>query len=281
MKVSLIIPTYNREKFLIDTLKCAFDQSFDDYEIIVVDQTEKHTPETIAFLEANKKRFIHITLEKPSLTVARNTGVKASKGEVVIMVDDDTLFGRDFIHEHWDVHQNGHDVVSGRVDEGKPKIAVQPVWLNKWFRFKGSENCMHDGPTNKLAGCNGSFKRKVFDSLGGFDENYYGTAICEDTDFGYRAYKAGYDVYFTVSAGIFHSRALNGGVQNRVKNLKLDQSFYFCLFYFIKKNLPPYTLFFQRIRLYIKAYKAAIRMLKKAEKEADKCLTANDTMKSQ
>jgi glycosyltransferase involved in cell wall biosynthesis len=280
MKVSLVIPTYNRENFLIDTLKCAFDQHFDDYEIIVVDQTEKHTPETISFLEANKTRFIYITLEKPSLTVARNTGVKASKGEVVIMVDDDTLFERDFIHEHWTAHQNGHDVVSGRVDEGKPKIAAQPIWLNKWFQYKGSENCMHDGKTNKFAGCNGSFKRKVYDSLGGFDENYYGKSICEDTDFGYRAYNAGYDVYFKASAGIFHRRAVDGGVQNRIKNLKLDQSYYFCLFYFIKKNLPPYALIFRRFRFYLKAFKATIKMLRNAEKEVDNCITQKDALKS-
>jgi glycosyltransferase involved in cell wall biosynthesis len=275
MKVSLIIPTYNREEFLVDTLKCALSQDFDDYEIIIVDQTEKHTPETISFLKENKERIIHLFSETPSLTRARNIGVKASHGEVIIMIDDDTLFDKNFIQAHWNAHQNGHDVVSGRVDEGKAKIATNPIWLNKFFHFSGSENCNIDGPTNKLAGNNGSFKRKVYDSLHGFDQNYYGTSICEDTDFGYRAYKTGYSVYFIAEASIFHRKAVVGGVQNRSKNLKLNQSYYFCLFYFIKKNLPFYTYTLMRIRLYFKAFKATVRMLRNAEKEMKECLNAS------
>jgi glycosyltransferase involved in cell wall biosynthesis len=267
MKVSLIIPTYNREEFLVDTLKCAFDQDFDDYEIIVVDQTPKHKQETISFLNENHHRFIHLILTIPSLTKARNTGVKESHGEIIIMVDDDTLFDKNFIKEHWIAHQNGHDVISGRVDDGKPKIAHQPVWLDQWFRFKGSENCMLNGITNKLAGCNGSFKRIIFDALGGFDENFCGTSICEDTDFGYRAYKAGFDVYFIVSAPVIHRKAIEGGVQNRARNVKLDQTYYYCLLYFIKKNLPLYTYYYMRIRLFIKAFKALIIMMWKINHE--------------
>lgn len=267
MKISLIIPTYNREEFLVDTLKCAFDQDFDDYEIIVVDQTPKHRQETISFLNENHHRFIHLALPIPSLTQARNMGVERASGEIIIMVDDDTLFDKNFIKEHWLAHQNGHDVVSGRVDAGQTPIAHQPVWLNQWFRFKGSENCMHDGITNKLAGCNGSFKKSVFNALGGFDENFYGTSICEDTDFGYRAYKAGYNVYFIVSAPVIHRKAIEGGVQNRARNVKLDQSYYFCLQYFIKKNLPPYTYYYMRVRLFIKAFKALIKMMRKVNHE--------------
>lgn len=267
MKVSLIIPTYNREEFLIDTIKCALQQEFDDYEIIVVDQTKYHCEETISFFESTKDRVNYLVSEAPSLTKARNLGVKAAKGEVVIMVDDDTLFGNDFVQKHWEAHQKGFDVVSGQVNEGKKKIARHPVWLNKFFIFTGSENCQRDGKTNKLAGCNGSFKRSVFDALNGFDENFYGTSICEDTDFGYRAYKAGFIVYFVAAASVVHRKAVEGGVQNRARNLKLDQSYYFCLKYFIKKNMPWYTCFYMRFRLFFKAQKALFKMLCKAEKE--------------
>src|SRR5690606_41004734 len=128
-KISLIIPTYQREAYLIDTLKCAFIQDFDSFEIIVVDQTEVLQKETLKFLEIHKNDFQYIRLNEASLTLARNTGIRASRGGVIVMIDDDTLFEKDFLQKHWEAHQQGYDVVSGRVDEGLPNIAKHPVWF--------------------------------------------------------------------------------------------------------------------------------------------------------
>ncbi len=268
MKVSLVIPTYNRDEYLVDTLKCAFYQNFDDYEIIIVDQSIQHKPDTISFLESNKEKFIYLTSETPSLTIARNLGVYASKGDVIVMVDDDTLFHENFIAEHWSAHKRGYDVVSGRVEEGLAKTAKHPVWFNSWGRYIGSENCRTDGVTNKLAGCNGSFKRIVFDAIGGFDERFIKMANCEDADFGYRAYLAGYKMTFVAAAEVNHRKAYDGGAGNRNKHLYLDQAYYQNRFYFTRKNFKSYAIIYLRFRLVVKVIKAAIQLVKAAEKEA-------------
>ncbi len=268
MKVSLIIPTYNRDEYLVDTLNCALLQNFDDYEIIVVDQSSQHKAETQLFFEKHKGQLIYLRSETPSLTLARNIGVNASRGEVIIMVDDDTLFNESFIREHWNAHQKGFDVVSGRVEEGLLKTSKRPIWFNKWGRYVGSENCPVNGPTNKLAGCNGSFKRKVFDSIGGFDERFIKMANCEDADFGYRAYTAGFKITFIALAEVNHRKAYDGGAGNRNKYLYLDQAYYQNRFYFTKKNFPAYALLYLRLRLIIKGMKAAFQLVKSAEKEA-------------
>lgn len=270
MKVSLIIPTYNRDEYLVDTLKCALTQKFHDYEIIVVDQSSHHKPETLTFLEKNKESLIYLRSEIPSLTIARNIGVKASRGEIVIMVDDDTLFNEDFVSEHWNAHKNGSDVVSGRVEEGLQKTAKHPVWFNRWGRSVGSENCRTDGPTNKFTGGNGSFKRIVFDSIGGFDERFIKMANCEDADFGYRAFMAGYKTTFISNAEINHRKANDGGAGNRKKYLYLDDAYYQNRFYFTRKNFPFYALYYLRLRLIIKALKAAYQLVKSSEREARK-----------
>jgi len=268
MKVSLIIPTYNRDEYLVDTLKCALLQNFDDYEIIVVDQSLQHKTDTLAFLEKHNEQIIYIKSETPSLTIARNIGVNASRGEVIIMVDDDTIFNENLIREHWNAHQNGSDIVSGRVEEGLLKTSNRPVWFNKWGRYVGSENCLSNGPTNKLAGCNGSFKRKVFDTIGGFDERFIKMANCEDADFGYRAFSAGFKIIFIALAVVNHRKANDGGAGNRNKFLFLDQAYYQNRFYFTKKNFPAYALIYLRLRLIIKGIKAAFQLVKSAEKEA-------------
>ena len=264
MKVSLIIPTYNREEYLIDTLKCAFAQSFDEYEIIVVDQTKVHSSETMLFLNENMSRMHYMQAELPSLTKARNIGVQASKGEVIIMVDDDTLFEPDFLSQHWKSYQEDFDMISGRVEEGMVKTAQHPVWFNRWGRYTGSENCLIDGLTNKFAGCNGSFKRALFDDLQGFDENFIGVANCEDADFGYRAYKAGFRIGFKSQAAIIHRKAKIGGVGNRSMKIFLDQSYYQNRLYFTRKNFHIYAYWYMKFRLHIKVIKAAFRLIKTA-----------------
>ncbi len=265
-KISLIIPTYQRETYLIDTLKCAFAQDFDSFEIIVVDQTKVLQPETLIFLENHKDHFQYIQLSEASLTLARNTGIHSSVGEVIVMIDDDTLFKKDFIQKHWEAHQEGYDVVSGRVDEGHPTIARHPVWFNRWARYTGSENCLSDGPTNKLAGCNGSFKRKVFDALEGFDERFVKMANFEDSDFGYRAYKAGFKVWFKASAVLTHRKALQGGVGNRSTSIYLDPCFYQNRFYFTRKNFAWYAYAFLYLKSFFKITKHAWALLCKASK---------------
>ena len=92
MQVSLIIPTYNREELLIATLECTLRQDCTAYEIILVDQTAQHTPDTDKFLNDHTERIRLICQSPPSLTEARNEGIRQAKGDVIVFIDDDTSF---------------------------------------------------------------------------------------------------------------------------------------------------------------------------------------------
>ena len=56
IKVSIIVPTYNREESLINTLNCLLNQTYTDYEIIVVDQNEKTDEKITDLIEKNKEK---------------------------------------------------------------------------------------------------------------------------------------------------------------------------------------------------------------------------------
>ena len=115
-QVSLIIPTYNRERVLCDTIRYALKQDFGNYEILVIDQTEKHSPETCLFLQSlpEKVRIIHFF--PASLPGARNRGVLEARGEIVLMIDDDVIIKEDFINQHLRYYQNPEVVcVTGRM----------------------------------------------------------------------------------------------------------------------------------------------------------------------
>jgi GT2 family glycosyltransferase len=97
------------------------------------------------------------------------------------------------------------------------------------------------GPIAGLKGANMSFRREVFDSVGGFDRNYVGSAILEDIDISVRLAAAGWKMVFEPKAELVHLSAPSGGV--RVQDA-LDREYWrFRLTsYFIVKNRGPVGL---------------------------------------
>src|SRR5919106_1816578 len=88
-KVSVIIPTYNRVESLPLAIKSVLAQTFQDFEIIVVDDaSHDNTPAVIARFNDERIRYIrHDTNKK--ISASRNTGVLNSRGSYIAFLDDD------------------------------------------------------------------------------------------------------------------------------------------------------------------------------------------------
>ena len=274
MKVSLVIPSYNREELLVGTLRCAFAQDYPDLEILVIDQTKAHLSETQAFLDANKSRFTLVRPEFASVTKARNEGLRRARGEIIVFTDDDVSFEPGFIAAHVAAHADGTHVVQGRVTEQGSKHPSQPTWLTGSLRFKGGDNYDRDGKTNNITGCNFSMRRDVIERIGYFDENFTGVSVREESDYALRAFKAGLRFKFSASAALFHHRSPSGGVGSGVRNNFFEKSYYYCELMFAKKHFSPWTVFTYRLRLYLRGFKNLRRLIQVAEKEADETVRA-------
>jgi glycosyltransferase involved in cell wall biosynthesis len=267
VQVSLIIPTFNREDLLVQTLACALRQDCDDYEIILVDQTPQHTPETDKFLADNAARIKHIRHSPPSLTKARNEGIRQAQGDVIVFVDDDTSFEPGFLTRHLDAHRNGADVVQGRVMEEGARIADKPIWISSRLKYSGSNTCQTPGKTNTITGCNFSISRKVVETIGDFDERFQGLAVREDSDYGLRAYRAGLVLHFEPKAEVFHHRSSSGGVTGAAKNRFFDASYYDCELLFARKHFSKPVVALYRIRLFLRGAKQIKRLIAHANRE--------------
>lgn len=89
-KVSVIIPTYNREKYIVETLQSVFAQTFTDYEVIVID--DGSTDNTSVVLKPYLDRIIYIRKPNGGQGSARNAGIKMAKGEYMAFLDSDDLW---------------------------------------------------------------------------------------------------------------------------------------------------------------------------------------------
>jgi glycosyltransferase involved in cell wall biosynthesis len=88
--VSVIIPTYNGGKFLLDAVNSALQQTYAPLEIIVVDDGSQEN--ILQVLSPVSKRIKYIRQENAGPAAARNTGIRAAKGEFIAFLDDDDLW---------------------------------------------------------------------------------------------------------------------------------------------------------------------------------------------
>jgi glycosyltransferase involved in cell wall biosynthesis len=93
--VSVIIPTYNREQFVAKAIESVLNQSFQDHEIIVVD--DGSTDNTSQTLERYQNKIRYIYQKNAGASAARNTGVNASKGEWLAFLDSDDEWTAEYL----------------------------------------------------------------------------------------------------------------------------------------------------------------------------------------
>jgi glycosyltransferase involved in cell wall biosynthesis len=88
---SIILPTYNRKRMILKTIESVIQQTFTDWELLVVDDgSTDNTKETISSIKDNRIVYIYQTNKERS--AARNNGIKNAKGQYICFLDSDDLF---------------------------------------------------------------------------------------------------------------------------------------------------------------------------------------------
>lgn len=93
--VSIIIPNYNHARYLPDAINSVLSQTYTNYEIIVVDDGSTDDSREVASKFGDKIQYIH--QDNAGLSAARNTGIRASNGGFIGVLDADDMYEPDFI----------------------------------------------------------------------------------------------------------------------------------------------------------------------------------------
>ena len=185
MKISVIIPAKNEEKYVEKTLKALKSQDFKDFEVIVVDSSTDSTPKIA------KKLGAKVVFEKrKGVAIARNKGAKYAKGEVLVFLDADTIAPRHLLSTYSKIFEDKKVVAAtGPV---KPiskglfyKIGywfVSDLFVRFCFLFK----------KNIIMGMNFAVRKSIFEKEKGFNEKFQ---TFEDWDFALRLRKYGKIVF--------------------------------------------------------------------------------------
>jgi GT2 family glycosyltransferase len=217
--VSIAIPTYGRDEVLIDTIRGCLDQAEPAREILVMDQTPVHRPKTEATLMAwhvaGRIRWERLT--QPSIPAAMNRALQIATGSLVLFLDDDIIPAAGLISAHAHVHGADNCLVAvGQIlqpgqepSDVPPPPILDPLRADFEFPFHSTRPAEL---RNVMAG-NMSVHREWALSLGGFDENFRGSAYRFETDFARRVLRSQGKITFVPSASIRHLRASGGGTR--------------------------------------------------------------------
>lgn len=204
--ISVIIPTVDRPGAAGKLVRSLERQTYRDFEVIVVDQSERPDPE----LPPDALR-----ITERGLPNARNVGAARARGDILLFIDDDEVPEDRWIERHAH-HYADPDVagVAGRIRGGYDAPGGPTGRFGRWTLHIG-RHFDSDAPAyvDHLPGGNFSVRREAFHSVGGFDISYGGSALGEDTDFSLRlrAARRGIRFVYEPEAAVTHLRMEQGG----------------------------------------------------------------------
>lgn len=103
IKVSIIIPVYNSEKYIEKCIESAINQTLDNIEIIIINDGSKDSSEKIINKYLNKSNIKLISKENEGCGIARNIGIQNSKGEYIFFLDSDDYIEKDALRKMYEI----------------------------------------------------------------------------------------------------------------------------------------------------------------------------------
>lgn len=174
MTLSIVTPVYNVAPYLPATIESILNQTFKDFELILIDDGSTDGSDKICLHYANLDNRVRVIRQtNQGVSAARNRGIEASAGELVGFVDSDDLICKDMYarmthiirHSNADIVQCNHDradvsdVHHSNRKESSYICISGPEFVSRLFAMRGSEY------TNQVSLCTKIFKKTILEKI--------------------------------------------------------------------------------------------------------------------
>lgn len=194
--VSVIIPTLNRYKYLKDVLKDLEKQTYKNFEVIIIDQSDPYHKDFYGAFTVNIQL---LKQEEKALWLARNTAITASRGEYLLLFDDDSRVDENWISNHLKCL----DFFKADISSGV-SFSVVGGQIPPHYSFFGHSSQLDTG--------NVMLKKQIFRDIGLFDRQFEKERM-GDSEFGLRAYLNGLKNISNPFASRVHLKVGSGGLR--------------------------------------------------------------------
>ncbi len=176
MKISVIIPTYNRKKTLARAIQSVINQSLSPFEILIIDDGSNDGTEE--WVKEKFQNIKYIYQNNRGVSSARNIGIENANGDWVAFLDSDDEWLPNKLHEQVKTIESNPKIKFFHTNEIWIRNGVRVNQMKKHKKYGGYifEKCLdicRVSPSSVL------IQKEVFDNIGVFDESL---RVCEDYD---------------------------------------------------------------------------------------------------
>lgn len=224
-EISVIVPVYNKIRYLNSMLDSVLNQTFSDYELILIDDGSTDGSDEILDEYALKDQRIKVHhIKNGGVSHARNVGLDMASGTYITFIDSDDTVAADYLGTLYKyITENSTDIVISGVAKIWPEQSKQTVVLPPYTGKKEMADVLSEfASVQKRTGVYGYCAAKMFsrEMTGNqrFDETL---VLAEDFDFYLRLYEKTQSIYFADYAGYYYIQAADNSPMN-VKDDEID-----------------------------------------------------------
>ena len=192
IKASVLITIRNVEKYIALCLRSLLDQTYSNFEIVIVDDAScDKTKEIIEEFKDKRIRYFRNRI-RLGLSASRNMCLTYASGDYVFFTDGDCV-----VSEKWIAEGLKYLWTSGCIGlEGKT------YYVSKEYKPTRSDDVVENKTGGQYATCNMVYRKSILDAIGGFDERF---TYMEDRDLALRAKKFG-KILFNPNLLVYHQK---------------------------------------------------------------------------
>jgi len=263
--LSVIIPNWNGKKFLAECIDSLKEQTFCDFEIILVDNGS--TDGSAEFVEHRYGAWVRIIRNKKNLGYSggNNAGIRSAKGKYIVLLNNDTVVEPTWLEEL--VRAIGSDdqigmwasKVCSYYQRDRIEAVGELIYWDGLNRARGQyeqDQGQYDEAEEIFfpPGCGGMYPKTLFDEIGLFDEDFF--AYGDDAEIGIRARLAGWKCLYVPKAVLHHKNSGSTGQYSPFKAFYVERNRFWIVIKYFPMPLIFLSLFFTLYRFILQAYGA-------------------------
>jgi GT2 family glycosyltransferase len=263
--LSVIIPSWNGKHFLGECIDSLKEQTFRDFETILVDNGS--TDGSVEFAEKRYGDFIQIIRNKKNLgfTGGNNVGIQAARGRYIVLLNNDTWAAPTWLEElakatslECPIGMWASKLYSYN-RRNQIEAVGELIYLDGLCRSRGQYE-QEQGQYDEIEeiffppGCGGMYRKVVFEEIGLFDEDFF--AYADDAEIGIRARLAGWKCVYVPKAVLYHKSSGSTGQYSPLKAFYVERNRLWITIKYFPFPLLFLSIFFTFYRFAFQAYGA-------------------------
>ncbi len=226
--ISIITLNYNQSVVTLDFLESARKLQYKNFEILVCDMASIENVTEIIHPEKYPNTRLLLSKENLGFAGGNNWGMRQAKGDFFLIVNNDTVMTEDFLNKLLKPFQEDDTiaVTSPKIMYYDQPNMIQYAGFNPMNKYTGRTSIIGERELDKgqynssrttsgSHGCAMLVKKEVAEKTGMFPEKFF--LYYEEWDWSARILKAGYKIWYTADATIYHKESLSVGKSNPMK----------------------------------------------------------------